>query len=336
MRPALAAAFVALAAAVTAATPPAAAQGLPTIAVGAAPAKVVEVVRGPDGGPFIRTEGGRWLRPRVSIGHISLVTAQAPPAAALPPPEGLLPQSTVAVGGRDIAAAWLAGATDRYGHAVLGDGLEAGRLAVETAAGERLAVDLPDAEVFEDLTPRLADLDGDGRDEVLVVRSHRDVGAALVVYGVTEAGALAEKAATPPLGLPNRWLNPVGVADLDGDGAPEVVTVETPHIGGILRVWHWRDGRLVRGASEGNVSNHAVRSPVLGLHALTDVDGDGRPDVVVPNQSRNELRIFSFADGRPRELATVPLPGAVATAIVPVPRGLVFGSTLGDLVAISW
>lgn len=335
MRPALAAALVALVAAVAAA-PPAAAQELPTISVGAAPAKVVEVVRGPAGGPFIRTEAGRWLQPRVSVGHISLVTAEAPPATAAPPPADLLPQSTVATGGRGIARAWLAGATDRYGHAVLGDGLEAGRLVVETAAGERLAVDLPAAEVFEDLTPRLADLDGDGRDEVLVVRSHRDVGAAVVVYGVGDDGVLAEKAATPPLGLPHRWLNPVGVADLDGDGAPEVVTVETPHIGGILRVWHWRDGGLVRGAAVGNVSNHAVRSPVLGLHALTDVDGDGRPDVVVPNQSRKELRIFSFADGRPRELATVPLPGAVATAIVPVPRGLVFGSTLGDLVAITW
>lgn len=328
-------AAAAFACAMSVAAGPVAGRDLPAIAIGSAAAQVAAVVEGPGGGPLVRTEGGRWLRPQVGIGHISLVSAEAPDEP--PPPPDLLPGSTVAVGGRGgIAAAWLADPTERYGHAALGDRLEASSLVVRTAEGGQLVHRLPEPEVFEDLTPRLVDLDQDGRDEVMVVRTHRDFGAALALYGLSDDGRLVEKASTPPLGLPNRWLNPVGAADIDGDGALEVVTVETPHVGGVLRVWDWQDGALVRGASAGGVSNHALRSPVLGLHALADVDGDGLPDVAVPSQSRRDLRVFSFADGRAEEIATVPLPGAVATAILPIPRGLLLGTTLGDLVALTW
>jgi hypothetical protein len=74
-----------------------------------------------------------------------------------------LPLSRVVRGNRDIAVAWLAGPTDRYRHGVLGDDLEATRLVVETRSGKRLQVDLPLRRVFEDLEPRLADVDGNGR-----------------------------------------------------------------------------------------------------------------------------------------------------------------------------
>ena len=43
---------------------------------------------------------------------------------------------------------------------------------------------LPLNRVFEDLVPRLVDLDGDGRDEVVLVESDLLRGAALVVLGL--------------------------------------------------------------------------------------------------------------------------------------------------------
>jgi hypothetical protein len=49
---------------------------------------------------------------------------------------------------------------------------------------------LPETEVFEDLAPRLADLDGDGKAEIIVVQSHRDLGARLAVYGLTPDGPM--------------------------------------------------------------------------------------------------------------------------------------------------
>ena len=43
---------------------------------------------------------------------------------------------------------------------------------IETRAGKRFTVRLKDDAVFEDLAPRLVDLDGDGRDEIVLVKSY--------------------------------------------------------------------------------------------------------------------------------------------------------------------
>jgi hypothetical protein len=151
--------------------------------------------------------------PALSIGL--KIHAAGPPSidisAASRPDQ--LPQSRVARGNRNIITAWYAGPTDRYRHGVLGDRLEASRLVVETTEGKRLHIDLPPARVFEDLEPRLADLNGDNRDELIVVESDMDAGASLAVYGIV-TGRLVRMAATPFLGEPNRWLNPPGCGRL--------------------------------------------------------------------------------------------------------------------------
>jgi hypothetical protein len=87
-------------------------------------------------------------------------------------------------------------------------------------------------------------LDGDGTEEVVMVRSYLDKGSALAVLRVSD-GALGILAETPAIGQPSRWLNPVGAGDFDGDGRIEVAYVQTPHIGGILRIWRLQDGKLV-------------------------------------------------------------------------------------------
>ena len=135
-----------------------------------------------------------------------------------------LPQSRLAHGHRNIVTAWFAGQTDRYQHGVFGDKLEASRLVVETAEGEQVDVVLPVNLVFEDVEPRLADVNGDNSDEILVVESDVQLGASLAVYGIVE-GQLVRIAATPFIGKPHRWLNPVGVGDFDGDGHADIALV---------------------------------------------------------------------------------------------------------------
>ncbi len=247
--------------------------------------------------------------------------------------ESMLPQSRAAHGDGDIRVAWLTDATDRYRHGVLGDRLEAASVRVRDAAGAEFVLDSGDDAVFEDLVPRLADLDGDGRDEIIVVKSYLDRGAALAVIGLRDAG-LEVIAETPPIGRPNRWLNPIGAADFDGDGAVEVAYVETPHIGGRLMIWEWRSGGLDREHAETGFSNHAIGSTELGLSAITDVDGDGLMDLAVPSHRRNRLRLISLAGGRYQELADITLDGTVATAIAPLGGGLVFGLEDGRLIAV--
>lgn len=231
-----------------------------------------------------------------------------------------LPDLRIARGTRGIAEAWLADPTTRYRHFVLGSRYEAASLAVRTTDGRSLKLALPEFSVFEDRQPRLADLDGDGQDEVVVVRSHVGKGAALAIVGV-DAGQLRIIAETPPTGSQNTWLNPAGIADFDGDGRLDIAYVQMPHVLGRLRVWTLKAGRLVEIAALENTSNHIAGSAQLGLSAVADFNGDGVADLAIPSLDRRSLRFITFKGGV-REIAVKPLPErAVSDFTVEMSRG---------------
>ena len=92
-----------------------------------------------------------------------------------------------------------------------------------------------------------------------------------------------------------RWLNPVGVADLDGDGALEVAAVVTPHIGGMLRVYQKRGKDLVAFAELPGFSNHLYGSPELAMSAALNWGGTMR--LLVPDIERTTLRIIALRGG---------------------------------------
>lgn len=149
-----------------------------------------------------------------------------------------------------IAAADYAAPTDRYPHGALGDDLEWGALVLMVGGQQRRFI-LPEELVFEDTAPRLADLDGDGAPEVIVVESHATQGARLAVWG--PGGRIA---ATHFIGTRFRWLAPLGAADLDGDGRVEIAYVETPHLGRTLRLVRLEGEALVPVAEAKGHSNH--------------------------------------------------------------------------------
>ncbi len=158
-------------------------------------------------------------------------------------PAGILPDGDITYGNRNIKAAWLTGTTRRYDHGVLGDDIEATGMAIELAGGRRLELKLGPQSVFEDRLARLADLDGDGKDEIIAVRSYLDKGAALAVAKPGPQG-LRIIAETWPIGIPHRWLNSVGVGNFDGNGRAQVALVKTPHIGGKLEIYALESGSL--------------------------------------------------------------------------------------------
>lgn len=184
-------------------------------------------------------------------------------------------------------------------------------LGVRLRDGKELRFTLPADSVFEDLEARVADLDGDGRDEIMVVRSRQDSGASLLILGVRD-GAIRALAESPAIGVPNRWLNPLGAADVDGDGRPDVLAVLTPHIGGTLVGYAYGGDRLTEKWRLPGFSNHVIGSRELALHAFHDVDGDGILDLVLPSADRRELRVVTFAGRQPKELRRIALPAPAA------------------------
>ncbi|CAN5623575.1 hypothetical protein BH23DEI1_BH23DEI1_05540 [soil metagenome] len=190
-----------------------------------------------------------------------------------------------------IVSAWFQEPVERYGHFALGRPHEYARVLARTDAGRLVALALPDDEVFEDLTPRLVRLTADAPAELLAIVSARGSGARLVLVGL-RGDALEIVAQSAAIGTPHRWLNPVGVADLDGDGEAEIAAVTTPHIGGVLRVFR-RDGdQLVEVAALGGFSNHVYRSPELELSRPTRTEG--RTQLLVPDTQRTSVRVIAL------------------------------------------
>ncbi len=157
-----------------------------------------------------------------------------------------------------IVSAEYAEPTDRYAHGILGDAIEWGALQITTDAGVRRFT-LSQDRVFEDVAPRLADIDGDGAPEVIVVETLASEGAQLAVYD--ETGKIA---ATPHIGRTNRWLAPIGIADLDGDGFVEIAYIDRPHLAKTLRVWRYVDGALEPVADLPDLTNHRIGERDIG------------------------------------------------------------------------
>jgi len=210
-----------------------------------------------------------------------------------------------------IATAQYASPVNRYGHFALGQPHEYARLIVSTDSERKLVLQLPDNEVFEDLAPRLVRLAPDGPIEILAIVSRRDDGARLVV--IQQRGEQLELSAeSPAIGTPMRWLNPVGVADLDGDGTAEIALVTTPHIGGVLRAFRRQGAKLVEVAALPGFSNPVLGSPGLGLSMPLSIAGKMR--LLVPDSTRRFLRIVGLEIGRLVELGRCALPAQVIGA----------------------
>lgn len=150
--------------------------------------------------------------------------------------------------GADVVSARFADPTDRYPHNVLGDIRGWGTLEITRADGTIRRIVLPDARVYEDIAPRLWDVNGDGRPEVVAVESDARRGARLVVHGADEV-----MAASDFIGTRFRWLAPLGV--VPGQG---IAWVETPHLGRILHLGRIEGNRIVVRASLPGVTAHRI------------------------------------------------------------------------------
>ncbi|WP_284163635.1 VCBS repeat-containing protein [Frigidibacter sp. SD6-1] len=204
-------------------------------------------------------------------------------------------------GGDGVARASFAQPSTRYNHEALGPGNEWAALGLdgtEFPAGDAL--------VFEDVAPRLADLDGDGDLEVIVVESSLTQGSRLAVWG-----GKGRIAATPFIGTRHRWLAPVGAADLDGDGRVEIAYVETPHLGKILKIVRLDGDRLAPVAEARGLTNHRYGDPFIqgGIARC-----GGVPTILAANADWTRVVAIALSGGAliSRDLSAYRDPGSFA------------------------
>ena len=202
----------------------------------------------------------------------------------------LMPVAATADGG--IVEAGYGPDVDVYPHRIMGDIFEKQELRVVGADGVTHSLTLQD-NVFEDIAPRVADMDGDGLGDVVVVETDVNLGASLAIYSLGPDG-LFKLAATPHIGRAFRWLAPAGIADFDGDGVSDVAYVETPHLGKVLRFWTMRRGKMVEIAAASGLTNHRIGEEAIsgGVRVC-----DGVTEVITANGDWSRVFATKMVDG---------------------------------------
>ena len=206
----------------------------------------------------------------------------------------------------------LAKPTNRYDHAVLGDDIEAaGIILVEARPEVRIVSSIPISglTVIEGIAPIWTDWDEDGEREIIVTLSDLDQGARIVLYN--EEGERV--AAGPAIGNGYRWRHQIAVAPFGPNGEMELVDVLTPHIGGVVEFYQWVGDKLDIVAQIPGFTSHIMGSRNLDMAAAADFDGDGRVELLLPDQPLTNLGAIRRTTKGAEVAWTVPVGGRVSS-----------------------
>ena len=202
----------------------------------------------------------------------------------------------------------LSGPTDRYDHGILGDAIDASAInLIETEPELRIlqtiTIDAPD--VIEGISAIWADIDNDGARDIIVTLSNNRGGSRIAAF--REDGTLL--AESDPIGLGHRWRHQIAVASFDGSGSPLLVAIRTPHIGGIIEFFQYKNGKLEITNEIKGFSSHSIGSRNLDSALAGDFNNDGVIDLLAPDQPHSNLGIISNFN----VVATLPLPDTLTS-----------------------
>ncbi|HSG43414.1 MAG TPA: hypothetical protein VLA72_09700 [Anaerolineales bacterium] len=198
--------------------------------------------------------------------------------------------------------------TNRYDHGIAGDDLESSAIMlVETELELRVVqtITINEPDVIEGISAIWADIDNDGTQDIIVTLSNDQTGARIVVY--REDGTLL--AESEPIGLGYRWRHQLALAQFETDKPPLLVSVRTPHIGGIVEFIEFHNGKLDNVREINGFSTHSIGSRNLDSGLAGDFNNHGITELLAPDQRHTSLGVISL-DG---VIATLSLDGVLTS-----------------------
>jgi len=124
----------------------------------------------------------------------------------------------------------------------------------------------------------VADFDGDGRPDIATANS---AGGVSVLINTTPAGADAASFA-PQVALPTARVFQLGTADFNGDGKPDIAVVGNGTVSILLNTT--APGASAPSFSAPQLAGTFDSNYAFPTLAVADLDGNGRPDIAVPDK----------------------------------------------------
>ena len=186
-----------------------------------------------------------------------------------------------------------ANATDqRYVHGIMGDPLEGATLLIlEAGAGHiriLARVDLPGEDVYEGIAPFWADIDGDGREDLVTTVANGSLGARLRVY-LWDGSQIRQEVDGPAVGRGHRWRHQLTAGPFGPNGEIEIAAVLRPHSQGALEFYRLEGAALRIAARLNGLTSHRIGSRNLDQTAAGDFNGDGRLEALVMDWPRRHV-----------------------------------------------
>lgn len=145
-----------------------------------------------------------------------------------------------------------------------------------------------------------SDLDGDGKKDLIFIKTGTGSGSISILSNTSTSELLNSSSFSTSINLPTKYnAESLAIADMDGDGKPDIIVVEN----GVISI-------LKNNISSGISAEAFTRTEVISNNdpgkklAVSDMDGDGRPDILIGtigitiyknNCSPNQILDNSFA-----------------------------------------
>lgn len=264
--------------------------------------------------PVPVTPGGKNLVGSEQDGRVSVERTEGDDVSAKELPVVALPDARIVRGAGGTLAA-LSDPTLRYEHGVLGDAVEADSMTLIRPQGvagfESDGITPASGGVFEQIAPLWFEFPGIDEELLAVTESTPEAATRVSVY--SPDGKLA--AAGPFIGEPFKWRHLISAGPFGPNGEIELVDALTPHIGGTIEFYrpNFDTGSPDIVATQTGYTSHRIYTRNVDTARAGDLDGDGRWELLVPNDAYTELGAIRHEENGATVAWNLPADGTIVT-----------------------